>query len=64
MITNFKKLSETLDKAAPVASSPAGELVAAIRAQKERINKDIQETGTSFVTIDGRKFKVVRSPQR
>jgi hypothetical protein len=63
MITNFKKLSETLDRAASAPSSAPGELVAAIRADKERINREIQESGTSFVTIDGHKFKVVRPPQ-
>jgi hypothetical protein len=55
MITNFKKLSETLDKAAPRVG--AG-LVAAIRAQKPRICRDIARTGAAYVEVGGQTFKV------
>jgi len=55
MITNFRRLSEALDKAAPAAG--AG-LVAAIRAQKERISVDIAQTGVAYVEVEGQTFKV------
>ena len=61
VITNFKKLADALDKAAQTPpTAPAEELVAAIRADKERIERDIRQKGSSLVTIDGRTFKVVR----
>ncbi len=56
MITNFKQLSEALDTAAP---APGAGLVAAIRADEDRINREIKQTGVSYVTIDGRKFKLL-----
>ena len=60
MITNFKTLSEALDKAAPNQAESVREVVSKIRDQKARIDKDIQRSGEAFVTVDGRKFKVVR----
>jgi hypothetical protein len=56
MITNFKRLSETLDKAAPRVGKG---LVAAIRAQKDRICSDINRTGAAYVEVDGQTFKVL-----
>jgi hypothetical protein len=60
MITNCKTLSEALDKAAPNQAESVREVVSAIRDQKARIDMEIQRSGESFVTVDGRKFKVVR----
>ena len=55
MITNFKRLSEALDKAAPIAG--AG-LVAAIRADRERICTEIAHNGAAYVEVNGQTFKV------
>lgn len=56
MITNFRRLSEALDKAAPAAG--AG-LIAAIRARKEQISNDIYRSGAAYVEVDGQTFKVL-----
>ena len=56
MVTSLKRLSETIRKAAP---APGSELVSAIKADRERIEREIKSTGTSYVTVDGQKFKVV-----
>ena len=55
MITNFRRLSEALDKAAPTAGAV---LVAAIRADKERICNDIAQKGAAYVEVNGQTFKV------
>jgi len=60
MITNLKALSEALDHAAPKAVAP-GEVTAAIRTQKQRIENEIESKGSSSVTVDGRTFRIVRS---
>ncbi len=59
MISDLKKLSEALDAAAPGAK-----LAAAVRAEKTRIEQDIQEKGSAQVTVDGRTFKVVPAPKK
>lgn len=58
MITNLKRLSDALDKAAP---APGKSVVAEIRSDMERINREVAEMGVSYVTVHGRRFKVVRT---
>jgi hypothetical protein len=55
MITNFKRLSEALDKAAP---APGAGLVAAIRADNERIRSEIAQKGAAYVEVNGQTFKI------
>ncbi len=55
MITNFRRLSTTLRKAAP---SPGETLTAAIRVDKERINRELKEGGASSVTVEGKTFRI------
>jgi hypothetical protein len=55
MITNFRRLSEALDKAAP---APGAGLVAAIRADNTRIRNEIAQKGAAYVEVNGQKFKV------
>jgi hypothetical protein len=55
MITNFRRLSEALDKAAP---PPGTGLVAAIRADNERIRNEIAQKGAAYVEVNGQKFKI------
>jgi hypothetical protein len=58
VVTNLKRLSDALDKAAP----PAGEaVVAEIRSDMERINREVAQKGVSYITVDGRRFKVLRT---
>jgi hypothetical protein len=58
MVTNLKRLSDALDKAAPV---PGEAVVAEIRSDMERINKEVAEKGVSFILVDGQRFKVLRT---
>jgi hypothetical protein len=56
VITSLRRLSQTIRKAAP---APGAELVSAIKADRERIEREIKSTGASYVTVGGQKFKVV-----
>jgi hypothetical protein len=60
VITNFKKLSDALDRTAAASGStpPASDIVAKIRDEQKRIKSDIQQKGIAYVTVDGRKFLV------
>jgi hypothetical protein len=44
MVTNLKNLSAALDKA---AGKPGSDLVAAIRADQERISNEVKQNGAS-----------------
>ena len=63
MITDFKKLSDALDRVAPAPSAmPAVEnVLAAIRDNRVSIESEIKETGLAHVTVDGRTIVVRRS---
>jgi hypothetical protein len=63
VVTNLKRLSEALDKAALTSQSTAEGIVAQIRADRKRIAEDIERTGAAYVVIDGRRFKVLASDQ-
>jgi hypothetical protein len=45
VVTNLKRLSEALDKAALTSQSTAEGIVAQIRADRKRIAEDIERTG-------------------
>jgi hypothetical protein len=57
MVTNLKRLSAALDKAAPPATTAAS-VVAAIRSNRESIDNQIRRTGVAYVTVDGLRVKV------
>lgn len=58
MITDLKRLSRSLDKAAP---APGANLLAAIKADRARIDREINEIGSSEIRVDGRTFRLVRA---
>jgi hypothetical protein len=58
MVTNLKSLSDALDKAAPV---PGEAVVAEIRSDMARINREVEQKGVSYVTVGGQRFKVLRT---
>lgn len=57
MITNLKRLSNALDKAAPAAPT-AESVVKAIEAQSERIQGEIKRAGTAYVKVNGLQVKL------
>jgi hypothetical protein len=56
VITNLGKLSKALEKA---TLPRAADLVAAIKADRAAIERQIKSDGFSIVRVDGRQFKVL-----
>jgi hypothetical protein len=54
MVANLQKLSRVLEDV-----TPDRRLATTVRLDLPRIERDIAEKGESFVTVDGRKYKVV-----
>jgi len=59
MAANLKNQSEGIDQAAPDRR-----LATAIRLNKDSIQTDIRRDGVSFITVEGRRFRVLATDGR
>jgi hypothetical protein len=59
MITDLEKLSDALDN-----STLSRQLVSTVTRQKDRIAKDIAESGSAIVFVGGRRYRVASKQQK
>lgn len=56
MITDLDKLSTALDN-----STLSRQLVSTVTRQRDRITRDIEESGSAVVSVGGRRYRVAIS---
>ncbi len=56
MSGNIANLSDALNEAAP-----GRKLVAAIKSDSDRINRELSTENVSFIVVDGKKYKITGS---